>query len=94
MFASLKLTLSPRCPSRGEGTGRAFSQRPELLLFVVLLGIFNLPLFFGSFWRSMASHSSRSTTASPNVRCFDGFPMWWRPAPEVCWFPASRPPES
>jgi rhomboid family GlyGly-CTERM serine protease len=55
MFSSLKLTLSPRCSSRGEETGwaHALSQRPELLLFAVLLGIFNLPLLFGSFWRSM-----------------------------------------
>jgi rhomboid family GlyGly-CTERM serine protease len=55
MFSSLKLTHSPRRSLRGAGAvlGRAISRRPELLLFAVLLAIFNLPLLFGSCWRSM-----------------------------------------
>lgn len=42
-------------PLRGEGTviGRAFTQRPELILWVGLLTVFNLPMFHGSFAHSM-----------------------------------------
>ena len=55
-------------------------QRPELVLLVALVAVFNLPLLFGGCWRAMMFHSIAVTRGGE----------WWRlithPLVHVTWY--------
>jgi len=86
MLAACEQPRQSHCTDENKGPGAPFAsirlalcRRPELLLFVALLALFNLPVLAGSCWRSMMFQPGAVQSGE-----------WWRlfthPFVHVTWY--------